>query len=293
MKDLNISGKEKKLNFDVSVENELLMLKLKAEFGAECIRGSGQVPSEVVNQFLRSVYAFEHKLRKSPQLISIYDQIGRPPFRKASELSDRELTAELKRLQHLLHKHRIRLEARGHRSPREIYRFITEEFFEHQIGYLDFPGYTSHFCYEDFHPDHEAEVEQRLAEFLTAWFGRRLDATGIQLAETLVLPDGRCLGHKEAVQRIGHLFEAFPSFADCWYRIDQLCLVGDSEGSDKEATVDGFVQYKAVMETGEPVQVKGPLRLRLSAGESGWRISGLEMAGFSWSDQDAEATINA
>lgn len=283
MKDPDVSGQETKLNFDVSVENELLMLKLKAEFGAECISGSGDVPPELINQFLKSVYALEHQFRRSQQEISIYDRIGQPHFKKESELSDRELVRELKRLRNILRKHRLELDILGNRSPREIYRFITEEFFKHQIGDIDVPGYTSHFCYEDFHPDREAEVKQCLIEFLRAWFGRRLDAVGIQLAETLVLPDGRYLRHKEAVLRIGHVFDAFPSYANCAYRIDQVDLARNKEGECKEATIRGSVRYEAVMESGERLQVEGPFRVDMSTIDlAGWVIGYFELAGFSW-----------
>ncbi len=284
MKDSGTSGQEKELSFDLPLENELLMLKLTAEFGAKCIRGEGSIPPKLVNQFLQSVYEFERKFRDSPELIRIHDRIGKPDFRKEEELTDRELASELKRFRRLLRKHRILLEVRGNYSPREIYRFITEEFFAHRIEHLDLPGYTSHFCYEDFHPAHEEDVCQRLFEFLAAWFDRRLDDMGLQLAETFVLPDGRSFSRHEAVLRARLLFEAFPAFINCWYKVDLLDLIFDAEGECKEATVEGFVQYDAIMENGEQVHVEGPLQARLSRNREGWEVCAIELAGFSWCD---------
>src|SRR5688572_28852339 len=64
-------------SFDLPVENELLMLKLRAEFGAECITGGDDIPPVVVNDFLKSVYEFEQKFREPRELIKIYDKIPR------------------------------------------------------------------------------------------------------------------------------------------------------------------------------------------------------------------------
>jgi len=282
MKDSGTSGYEKELSFDLPVENELLMLKLNAEFGAECIPGNVDIPPEVINEFLKSVYAFEHKFRECSEMISIYDKIGRPPFRKEQELSDRALAEELARIRKLLRRHRLQLDVQGDYPPRVIYRFITEEFFVHRIAHLDLPGYISHFCYEDFHPDHEADIRRCLLGFLFSWFSRSPDATGRQLAEAVALPDGRHFNRKEVLQRICNLFDAFPSFENCQYKIDQLSFNGDKDGKPDEATVEGAVQYEATMESGERMHVEGPLRLCLSASEQGWEICYFELAGFSW-----------
>ena len=45
-------------SFDLPLENELLILKLKAEFGAECSARYDNLPPHLVNQFLRIVFHF-------------------------------------------------------------------------------------------------------------------------------------------------------------------------------------------------------------------------------------------
>ncbi len=63
MKKIITDGQKDDESFDLPIENELLMLKLKAEFGAECTTGSNDIPPVIVNEFLKSVYEFEQKFR--------------------------------------------------------------------------------------------------------------------------------------------------------------------------------------------------------------------------------------
>ena len=64
--------------FELPIENELLILKLKAEFGAECTTGDEEIPPAIVNEFLRSVYEFERKFREPRKMVRIFDKIGQP-----------------------------------------------------------------------------------------------------------------------------------------------------------------------------------------------------------------------
>lgn len=153
--------------FDLPLENELLILKLKAEFGAECTTGNEKIPPVVVNEFLRSVYEFERKFREPRETIRIYDKIGQPFFRKAEDLTDKQLSRELRMMLQLLNQHRLELDIQGTYPDRLIYKFIIEKFFYYEMEDLDMPGYIHHFCYEDFHPDHDADIRQRSVEFLS------------------------------------------------------------------------------------------------------------------------------
>ena len=53
MKRLTTDGNENGPSFDLPLENELLILKLKAEFGAECRPGDSNLPPDVVNEFFK------------------------------------------------------------------------------------------------------------------------------------------------------------------------------------------------------------------------------------------------
>ena len=175
-----VTTNDEEQRFDLPVENELLMMKLQAEFGAECTTGTNEIPPAVVNEFLKSVYEFEQKFREPKKRMSVYEKIGRPPFQHADTLNHKQTGRQLKRLMQALHAHQLELDILGEYEDRVIYKFITEEFFAHEMEEMELPGYIHHFCYEEFHPNHRMDIRNRSVEFITQWFGQ--ENKRIQLA---------------------------------------------------------------------------------------------------------------
>jgi hypothetical protein len=269
-------------SFDLPVENELLMLKLKAEFGAECTTGSHDIPPVVVNEFLKSVYEFEQKFREPRELIKIYDKIGRPEFRTAEELTEKQLSGELKRLQKQMHKHRLELDVLGEYSDRTIYKFITEEFFEHEMENLDMPGYIHHFCYEEFHPNHEMDIRNRAVEFLTQWFDRKINEYSWELADPLVHPDTREFPKSEILKKINHLFDAYTAFRNCSYKFEEISFEWNEDKERGRGYAGGTAKYDAVTENNETIRIEGPFQFYLSNTDNWWSIFYFIFPGFTW-----------
>ncbi|MEJ0104654.1 MAG: hypothetical protein WDO19_19750 [Bacteroidota bacterium] len=85
----------------------------------------------------------------------MYDKIGKPRhFKPVNEIADDEIGNAWAELKDHLNKFSINL---GVCSPnisvRELYRFTTEELFEHEMDDMDLPGWTTNFTYDEFHPD--------------------------------------------------------------------------------------------------------------------------------------------
>ncbi len=271
-------------SFDLPVENELLMLKLRAEFGAECITGGDNIPPAVVNDFLKSVYEFEQRFREPRELIKIYDKIGRPEFKRADELPDKQLSRELKKLLKQMHQYHLELDILGEYPDRVIYRFITEEFFEHEMENLSMAGYIHHFCYEEFHPNHEMDIRSRIIEFLTHWFDRKTDEYCWELANTFVHPDTREFSKEVVLQRIQHVFAAYASFQNCEYNIRELSFEWDDKKENGRAFVGGYVKYDAVTEIKETVHIEGRFQFYLSNTDNWWNIFYFIFPGFNWNE---------
>ncbi|MCX6275672.1 MAG: hypothetical protein NTV09_10750 [Bacteroidetes bacterium] len=47
-----------------------------------------------------------------------------------------------------------------------IYRFITEEFFEHEVDDIQVDGMINHFVYETFHANHDYDLRRYATEFI-------------------------------------------------------------------------------------------------------------------------------
>lgn len=282
MKKLFTGGNEDLPAFDLPTENELLKLKLRAEFGAECSTGSGKIPDEVINEFLRSVYQFEHNFRNNTATIRIIDKLESPEIRKADLLSDVEVSRELKRFFKIFEKHGLSLEIHGRYPERDIYRFITEEFLYFEIQNLDLPEFTHHFCYEDFHPNHELDIRHQMIEFLSQWFSKEIDQYNRELADVLVHPDSREFPKHIIVGKIMDIFNSYCSFDNCAYLENDLQYIFNDKTNMGTAFIRGQVRFDARLENGEQIHVEGPFEFYLSNSSGWWQIFYFIFPGFRW-----------
>lgn len=146
MKNRKIEGQ----NVDeLRFENELLKLKIQAEFGAAHIGSSNNIPPEIENFFLKNVINIENAFAKQ-QTISLYDKIGRPPIIKSEDLDDIAIEHAQISLQDLLAKKGIFITFSANETFRDKYIFITEKLFHVQVDNLGMPEVMMHFNCVDF-----------------------------------------------------------------------------------------------------------------------------------------------
>ena len=122
-----MAKRKKKSDIELTTENELLKLKMMAEFGGD-FAGSEHLPPEVEHIFLKQISRF-HQLHEKASMVKIYDFIGAPLYDHVHDLSDREVKKELKKLLSLLRKKGIVVETLSGVGDKEMYRFVTEEIF--------------------------------------------------------------------------------------------------------------------------------------------------------------------
>jgi hypothetical protein len=147
-KDLN---EEEKLK----AENDFLKMKIMLEHGAQFGGNeNNELPAEVENEFLNNMMAFEKQFGEH-KTIKIFDKIGRPQhFRPVNEISDDNIDKAWNELCDYMNEHGIDLDVCSPNiTVRELYRFTTEELFEHETDDMDLPGFTTNFIYDEFHPD--------------------------------------------------------------------------------------------------------------------------------------------
>jgi hypothetical protein len=87
--------------------------------------------------------------------VRLFDKIGRPThFKPVLQISDEEIEKAWKELSAHLFRFNITV---GVCSPnislKELYRFVTEELFEHQMDDINMPGMIHGFIYDEFYPD--------------------------------------------------------------------------------------------------------------------------------------------
>jgi hypothetical protein len=139
----------------LKAENDFLKMKLMLEHGAQFDElGNNEIPAEIENEFLNNVIAFEKQFEQR-KIIKVYDKIERPRhFKPVNEIPGDEINNAWRELIAHLNKFNINLDVCSPNiSVRELYRFATEELFEHEMDDMDLPGWTTHFTYDEFHPD--------------------------------------------------------------------------------------------------------------------------------------------
>jgi hypothetical protein len=160
--------KKKKTAEELGDENEFMKLKMMAEFGGNFV-GSEDIPPDVENQFLKQIINF-HKQHENSGLTTVYQYIGEPEYNHVNDLSDKEVKTELKRLMKLMVKNGVSLSVLAQTPDRDVYRFITEELFKHEIENVKLKGWVNQFIYEEFHPNADYDIKNTVAECLQSVF---------------------------------------------------------------------------------------------------------------------------
>ena len=168
MKD-NINDELEKLR----IENELKKMKLRLEHGAIILDFSDtkSVHPLIENEFLNSVEAFENSSRNAKPVL-LYDFIERPDFIPVNDIPDSQISDELDRIMNILSENGIQLDTLCDVEDREIYRFVTEELFVHEIDNMRIPGMMTCFIYEEFHPNHEYDLRRYSLEGIEAFLNK-------------------------------------------------------------------------------------------------------------------------
>ena len=149
---------------DLRKENDLLKMKLTAEFGMQ--HSESKMDEELENEWLNYIYSFEKSYAESKR-VKIYDFIGKPEFKKFDELAENEVESELERLYELLQKNNIILDCICDYKDDVIYKFITEELFQEETDDIRIDGLNHCYLYEEFHPNHEYDLKNNTEELFT------------------------------------------------------------------------------------------------------------------------------
>lgn len=265
---------------NLRMANELLKLKLQAQFGAIMGEGKGEIPPDIENQFLKNVFAFEQSQGEFKP-IKVAEFLGFPHFQKAGDLTDAQLKKEYHRLEQLLNKKRLAVDFIRPREVRFKYQFITEELFGHTMESM-MPGMSLNFIYEEFHPDHDLEIRRRADDFMSDWFGKEFNEYSSELGYQFFLPNSQILSRAETLAKIQNLFDCYTSFKNCRFALREVKFELYEDTQTGMGHAEGGVTYDAITETGEMVHFKGPFKLYLSHDDGWWSVVYFVFPGFEW-----------
>lgn len=157
---------------NIKVDNELLKVKLGTEFGMSEMRS--ELPAELENDWLNYIYNFEN-LSKDAKEISVYERLGKPEYKKLTDLNNDEVTSELLRFLNLMEENNLILNFLCDYDDRLKYEFITEELFEEIIEDIRIEGLRTNFIYEEFHQNHEYDIKEAANGFFNFFLRREIN----------------------------------------------------------------------------------------------------------------------
>lgn len=198
---------------NLRIENEILKLKMQAESGA-FFGGEGGIPPAMEEAW------------KDVKYVRVYDQIGRPVFRPENELSNEEIKTETERLTAVMNKKEVFLDISGEYEPRLIYRFITEELFDHETDDMQLPGWSKNFSYEEFHPNHAMDIEKTAKDFLRDWFKKKFTEYSLQFNKKLMNGEGKAYTRDEVKNKLNTCLSFYEKFSTEKYQIDDVNFSG-------------------------------------------------------------------
>ena len=149
---------------ELKADNEVLKLKLELEHGMKTTDTSGLGPA-LENQWLNHIYEFEKQFKHAKR-IKMYDFIGCPTFVKANELKPSEVAEALVTLNKAMKVKGVALDCICEYDPLVIYRFITEELFDHEMEDMAFKDMMHTFIYEEFYPNHDDDIRKMIANLI-------------------------------------------------------------------------------------------------------------------------------
>jgi len=257
----------------IILENEILMMKLNAEFGARIFLPENRVAPEVENHFLRSVYEFEKNYATDHNRTTVFEKTGKPEFPPESTLGDEALSLQLDKLLKLMYEHKIVLDTLAEYPDRVLYRFITEEFLPMEV---DSPSDTDcylHFCYEDFYPNHEQDLKQATRYF-----------AGFVIDDISIVPQsgfytrvrtssGLLIGYKEAISVVRASCGEFVHLS--LRKLEVLCVAILEES----AFVEFEVAYTGHLPDGENMLIEGVGQLEFIYSDDIWWVCALRFPG--------------
>lgn len=272
----NKSAREK-----LHLENEKLRMRLKTEIGGEIKMEGKKLPLNVENLFLKNILDLEKNYARAP-LVSMYEFLGCPAFKKAAEIDEEDIEKALEGVLDFLFNRNIIIDFTEMEDPREKYAFITEEFFAREVGNLRVPGVFFRFQLEGRRTDHNQDIRKVGKRFVTDWFDRTMGVSSGELGEEFILEDGTVMSRKQVLEKFRLMFEAYTDFQHFQYVFNETKYEFKGSGVRGVGLVNGYVKYDAILESGDIQHFEGPFIVFMSLDKEAWRVFYFVFPGFEW-----------
>jgi hypothetical protein len=260
---------------ELRTENDILKMKLMLEYGAsfESMHESEEIDPEITFQFLNHVLEYE-KNADSSKLVSVGEILGDHEFVSVNELKDGEVEDAIKFFQQKLNEKGIAISVLSPNvSPREFYRFLTEELLEVEMYDHFSPGMYC-FIYDEFHPDPYYENENTAVDYCIRHLLRKQEwITLFDAAARISLNQYKDLSLQQFTDTVR-------KFRDRYREIN--CLSAEATKTtirDQQCIVEGYQETGLCTEFQCHI-LKGFWEVSFSLAEDGlWQVTSIKLEG--------------
>ncbi|HSK12856.1 MAG TPA: hypothetical protein VK907_06545 [Phnomibacter sp.] len=282
---------------NADLEREMLEMKLRAEFGMTDGYMAPDIPPELAKQFLEQIYAFE-KGMAGGKMASVAESVGVPPFETwpAEEMGWEQGEKLVEGVLEWYRQQHFEIVFEQAYPPQVKYQFLTEIFPAEPNPYGGKPSVPSVIQYEQFVPNHAADIEANANHFLESFFERNAGGMKDVMWRDQVAPgygpyDGQLL-----IEYLEHWFGSLAGFSKHKFTILQVSYDRVDEDNAGETMPDdpdelppgpfgmgyaeGLMGYiaESLVQT-EPIKQAGPFKLYFEWRQGHWGIVYPDMPG--------------
>ena len=167
-------------------------------------------------------------------------------------------------------------------DPSLIYRFITEELFEHETEDMQLPDLTKHFPYEYFHPNHKTDIRKTAQDFLDDWFQKNFGEYSLEFSEQLVTADGKLFTRDEVIAKLCNCLDSYTAFDNIQFAQPEVSFEWNGQEAKGIGHAEGMFRYDAETETGEILHFEGAFKFYMENNDGYWNIFYFVFPGFEW-----------
>jgi hypothetical protein len=289
-------------------ENDLLKLKLQAEHGAVIGGDLSELPPDVEAAFLKNIFAFQQTLG-SNETVTMLEALGSPTLPPADSLDEHALEAAWETLDELLDETGFSVDFLAEYPTEVKYRFVTEELVKKPVMWPMPEGMTMHTIYEEYHPNHKWDIENRSRGLVQAIFENNAEGMRQMLADDLTdgkehrIPADECVEMLEDyLVRLGEVLDWNLEIVDSQFDLTEREVTpeADEEGDENsqnevqeeaetyvEVTGLGYCEGRLKIVTlqpdGEERIIEGTFKANLQMDAGWWGIFHFALPGWKWS----------
>jgi hypothetical protein len=228
-------------NPELSAEEELELqkLRMKAKFGSFFGGSSESLPPEAELEWLKHIESFEDAY-SSMKRITVREILGDLEVKKPENMTPDQQDKELYELLDKMAEKGVALDILCETPADVIFDFIIDELLPYETDDMRGTGFTTHFTYEEFHPNAEYDINHLTEDFVTGLCSIDFyDYIKYKMNHEVDYNNGTIISQDEMIEKIRPFGEAFEKPKINKWEVKKLLINEDKT----EAEFDVFVKY--------------------------------------------------